>query len=182
MTVEMLDTGVILVSLCEGDMRTYTLDFSDGADADDLRGGLVALLYRVGEICGVDYSGKSCLVEALPAKDGCMLIISLRAVRHGRIYRVKRPVLRDICAFFDCDSMLDYISKRSDSLAAFSLYLYDDVYYLIPDVCSSRTAAQLSEYGRLMSVSPVAVARVRENGRVILRRRSQRRPHSSAAI
>ena len=181
MTVDMLDTGVILVSMGDTEMRAYTLDFSERADSERVKSGLIELLYRIGEICGVDYSGKSCLVEALPAKSGCLLVISVRPVRRRRVYRIKRPITRDVCIFSSADPLLDYLQRCSGRIAGYTDYRYNGEYALIPEVYSASALAELSEYGRLLSVSPIAAARIEEFGEAVLQRRHRRLP-SSAAI
>ena len=57
------------------DLQRYDLDF-EAADSDATRKGLTRLMYRVGEECGLNHRDKSYLIEALPGKESCLLIIS----------------------------------------------------------------------------------------------------------
>ena len=183
MTVDMLDTGTILVTLGESDLRAYTLDFSDTADSSRLREGLTALLYRVGDICGLDSGGRSFLIEALPSRGGCLLIITARKVRRRRVFRIKREKTQFLCIFDDCDPLLDYLSRGAEKLSGYTVYEYNGSYALLPEpLASPQALSQLSEYGRLLSVSPVVAARIREHGKMLTQRRSQRRYPSIAAI
>lgn len=168
MTVEMIGEKTILVSLCEGDMRRYSLTL-DG-NADKVQSGLKDLLYRVGEICGLDHRGKSYLIEALPSNKGCLLIISVHTVKHRRKFRIKRTQARELCVFFDADAMLDF--WRSRPQGGYAVYEYEGRYILLP--CGSATAeamARLSEYGELYPVSDAVFARVREHGTILLNSR-----------
>ena len=183
MTIDMLDTGTILVHLGESDMLAYTLDFSDTADITDVREGLGELVRRVGDMCGVGTGGRCFLVEALPSNDGCLLIISVRSVRRRRVYRIKREKTREICVFFDIDSMLDLMSRSEEESFGYTLYDYRGSCILMPEsYVSSASRAELSEYGRLLKVSLVSAARIQEYGKVIREKRSHRRYPSNAAI
>ena len=168
MTVEMIGEKTIVVSLCEGDMRRYSLTLE--GDADKIQSGLKDLLCRVGEICGLDHRGKSYLIEALPSKSGCLLIISVHTVKHRRKYRIKRTQARELCIFFDADAMLDF--WRSCSQDGYTVYAYEGRYLLLPYVSTSaETMARLSEYGELYPVSNAVFARIREHGTILLNTR-----------
>lgn len=183
MTIDMLDTGTILVHLGESDMHAYTLDFSDTADISDIKEGLSELICRVGDMCGVGTGGRCFLVEALPSDNGCLLIISVRAVSRRRVYRIKREKTREICVFFDIDSMLDWLSDASCEPSGYTLYSYRERYILMPEpYAAPYSSAELSEYGRLTKVSLTAAARIQEHGTVIREKRLHRRYPSSAAI
>ncbi len=168
MTVEMIGEKTILVSLCEGDMRRYSLTL-DG-NADKVQSGLKDLLCRVGEICGLDHRGKSYLIEALPSNKGCLLIISVHTVKHRRKFRIKRTQAHELCVFFDADAMLDF--WRSRPQGGYAVYEYEGRFILLP--CGSATAepiARLSEYGELYPVSDAVFARIREHGTILLNSR-----------
>ena len=165
MTVEMIGEKTILVSLCEGDMRRYSLSLE--GDDDKMRSGLKDLLCRVGEICGLDHRGKSYLIEALPSKGGCLLIISVHTVKRRRQFRIKRKQARELCVFFDADAMLDF--WRSRPQGGYAVYRYEGSYLLLPGVSvSTETMARLSEYGELYPVSEATFARIREHGKILL--------------
>ena len=166
MTVEMIGEKTILVSLREGDMRRYALCLDDNADR--VRLGLKDLLCRVGEICGLDHRGKSYLIEALPSKGGCLLIISVHTVKRRRKFRIKRKQARELCVFFDADAMLDF--RRSCAQGGYAVYDYDGRYILLPGVSLDESSiARLSEYGELYPVSEAVFARIREHGKLLLK-------------
>ena len=158
MTIEMLNKGTILVLMAQDDMQRYALSFDDEKAPEQ---GLKKLLYRIGEECGIDYSGKSFLVEALPSREGCLLIISVKRVR--KVYRIKRSDKRDVCIFDTADMLLDWL-LLGEGLGG-SVYRYRDKYVLIPALAASkRTLALMGEYGRLIKTNTVETARIREFG------------------
>lgn len=161
MTIEMLNKRTILVQMAPEDMRRYALSFDDEAAPEE---GLKQLLYRIGEECGIDHRGKSWLVEALPSRDGCLLIISVRRVR--KVYRIKRSDKRTLCVFDTADMLLDWL-LLGVGLGG-SVYRYRQKYVLIPSLAASkRTLALMGEYGRLIQADAVESARIREFGEAI---------------
>lgn len=179
MTVEMVDRGTILVSLGQDDMLRYSLRMDD--KAEKIKTGLRELLCRVGEICGLDHRGKSYLIEALPSKSGCLLIISVRQVKRRRVYRIKRDRTRQLCVFFHADAMLDYrLSEHQQS--GYAVYRYDGRYVLLPSRSASESAiGRLSEYGELYPVSEVVFARVREHGELLIENHAARRQMTASS-
>lgn len=166
MTIEMIGRRTILVSLGDDDMRRYSLRLQDSAEKAQT--GLKDVLSRVGEICGLDHRGKSYLVEALPSRDGCLLIISVRSVKRRRVYRVKRRKARELCVFFHADAMLDY--RRSVQPAGgYAVYRYEGHYVLLPSASApSAMTERLSEYGEIYPVSETVFARIREHGKLLM--------------
>ena len=181
MTIEMLDQGTILVSLGAEDLRLYSLRF-DGALTAAVQDGLKDLLYRVGAVCGFDVGGKCYLVEALPAGGGCLLIITVRARKHRKKYRVKRARTREVCAFFDADAMLDYL-RAAKSRGGCAVYRYAGRYYLLPAPSAPDSVMDgLGEYGELYPIGAVLYARIREHGRLLFQEEVQRRHIRGGAV
>ena len=176
MTIEMLSRGTILVSLDTQDMRRFRLSLDSGAD---VREGLTELLCHVGEVCSLDPSGKSFLVEALPKQEGWFLIISVRSVKRRRMFRIKRSQAATVCVFRCADDLLDFLAAKPSF--DFQLYLYRDRYTLLPTggICDD---AALSEYGDLDHLSRAAIARVREFGALLLEKNVQRRHISGRTV
>ena len=172
MTIDLLDRGTILVSLGAKEMQAYSLRFDKGIGCAE--NGLKKLLGQLGEICGAERRGKSFLIEALPAKDGCLLIISVHAAKYRKKYRIKRAASR-MCIFFDADAMLDYLSAAK-GMEAFSLYRYEGRYILLaPESAPDSALSLLSEYGELCPAGAAEEARVREYGSLLLQKNVQRR-------
>ena len=163
MTIEKLGSTTILVTLRHEDLRRYNLDF-DAADTEETLRGLKGLLPVIGASCDLVHRGRSCLIEALPGKDGWLLIISVRRVR--RRYRIKRTGGADCCRFFDADAMLGWLSHPLSGALCGELYALDDGYLLLSDrPWPPRERAALHEFGSLTRESSVAAARIREFAR-----------------
>lgn len=177
MTIEMLDKGTILVSLAAEDMRRYSLRFDDTVPQNSLKD----LLLYVGEVCGLDHRGKSYLIEALPSRRGCLLIISVRSVKRRKIYRIKRSRTREICVFFHTDAMLDFL--RCGMRGGYALYRYEEKYILLPGLAvGGDEIARLCEYGELYPVSAAVEARIREHGALLRQQDVQRRHIGGGAV
>ena len=172
MTVDQLSEGTILVALEPDDMARYALDFTHG-DTADARRGLTRLLCRVGEECGLKESDSSYLIEALPAGDSALLIISVRPVRQRRRWRIKRERRCDVCRFGDLDALIALDPAR----LPFGYELYDrGGYQMIPDrPLNPRLSALLNEYGAVGTLTAVELARLREYGRLIAVKEAPRR-------
>lgn len=177
MTIEMPDKGTILVSLSQEDMRRYAFRLEDNAPLTALQ----KLMHHVGDVCGLDHRGKSYLVEALPSRAGCLLIITVRAVKRRRVYRIKRRLTRALYVFFDADAMLDFL--REGMKSGFSLYRYEGRYVLLPGLSAGEEElARLTEYGERYEISASATARVRECGTLLRQQEAQRRHIGGGAV
>lgn len=177
MTIEMLDKGTILVSLGTEDMRRYALRFDDSVPQTALKN----LLCHIGEVCGLDHRGKSYLIEALPSRTGCLLIISVHAVKRRRKYRIKRSRTREVCVFFHADALLDFL--RGGMRGGYALYRYNGKYILLPGVAAGETELRrLSEYGELYPVSAALEARIREGGALLRQQDGERRHIGGGAV
>ena len=186
MTIDRLGEGMILVTLMQDDMSRYSLDFNASAEGEDTRRGLTRLMLRVGEECGLDHRDKCYLIEALPGKESCLLIISVRSSKPRRRWRIKRENQQECCRFPTADDLLDWLSRPESARFSYALYEVGCSYYLIPEYpLSDADRCLISEFGVVTDESPIAIARIRENGR-LLREHSRRRRHpryiSSAAI
>lgn len=175
MTIEMLNKATILVSLDGEELQMYSLRFDEMTD--EVETGLKKLLTDIGGVCGLSIGGKSYLIEALPSKEGCLLIISVRCVKRRKIYRIKRCKTRELCVFFDADAMLDFYQVMKPQGA---FYLYEGRYVYLP--LHDTVPERLSEYGELYPVSPTVFARVRECGRLLLQKEIQRRHISGGRV
>lgn len=177
MTIEMPDKGTILVSLSQEDMRRYAFRPEDNAP----QAALQKLMRHVGDVCGLDHRGKSYLVEALPCRAGCLLIITVRAVKRRRIYHIKRRRTRQLCVFFDADAMLDFL--REGLKGGYALYRYEGRYVLLPGLSAGEEElSRLSEYGELYEAPQAATARVCEHGALLRQQETQRRHIGGGAV
>lgn len=162
MMIDRVGERTILVTLMRDDMRRYDLDFEEAAN-ESTRRGLTRLMYRVGEECGLDHRDKSYLIEALPGKESCLLIISVRVTKTRRRYRIKRDRLLDCCRFDSADDLLDWMARGDSERLSYRLYRRGGEYYLLPEYpLSDQERCILNEYGTVLQESAVALARVCE--------------------
>lgn len=186
MTIDRLGEGMILVTLMRDDLSRYSLDFSEAVDKEKTRRGLTRLMYRVGEECGLDHRDKCYLIEALPGRESCLLIISVRANKTRRRYRIKRENRVDCCRFNTVDDLLVWMRRPECGRMGYALFEASGRYYLLPEYpFTPSESAIMNEYGAVTRESPIAVARIREHGTPLMEH-SRKRPHlryaSSAAI
>lgn len=172
MTIDQLSQKTILVTLMRDDMEHYCLDFSVGGDC--ARRGLTRLMGRVGEACGLDHSGKSYLIEALPAGESCLLIITVQPMQRRRRYRIKRVTTQECFVFDDIDALLDCFG--GGTRVSGSLYTYRGGCWLLPDYPPvPRLRRRLAEYTDVRVMTAIEAARVRELG-VPITQHAPRRP------
>lgn len=161
MRIDILEIGTVLVTMGEKEQESCGLDFS--ADSGELKKALRDLLLRVNRECGLKSRGRSYLVEAFPAKSGCLLIISSHAVEHRRrVWRIKRQSDFLACFLDHADAMLDLL-RCENAPKSYELYLLRGSYVLAAPQ-SDTNAAALSEYGTLLRLNAVSLARLREYG------------------
>ena len=180
MTVDQLSEGTILVALEPDDMERYALDFSRG-DTAAARRGLTRLLCRVGEECGLDEKDSSFLIEALPAGDSALLIISVRPPHKRKRWRIKRERRCDVIRFDDIDALI----ALDPSHLPFGYALYDSGgWRMIPDrPLSPRMSAMINEYGAVGTLTAVELARIKEYGKLIaVKEPLRRRPGGTGSL
>lgn len=164
MRIDMLETGTVLVSLGDEDMREYQLDFAPHANSAVLKKGLLKVIRQVQTRCGMTGRGECYLVEALPGKSGCLLMISVHtAERKRRIYRIKREE-RAAYAFYNADALLDCMLAGLMP-ERYELYLLRGSYILLAEKGADTHA--LSEYGIPVRINPLTFVRIKEYGRCI---------------
>ena len=173
MMIDVISPATILVALSGEDIKKYDLDFKT-TDTEASRAGLTRLMLRVGEECGLSHSSKSYLIEALPGGDSVLLIITVRGEKLRKKYRIKKTELFECGFFSNADDLLDYL--RICPPVGCTVFGENSGWWLVPDLpLSGELRGRLCEFGSLRELSPVALARIREQGRIVYERR-QRRP------
>ena len=178
MTIDQLSQKTILVTLMREDMERYGIDFT--ADGAGVRSGLTRLMSRVGAACALDHSGKSYLIEALPAGGSCLLIITVQSLKRRRTYRIKRVSTQECFVFDGVDALLDCC--RDGTRFSGSLYAYRGGCWLLPDYPpAERLRRRLAEYSDVRTLTAIETARVRELGSPIVQCAARRAVHPRAA-
>ncbi len=176
MTIEKIDSERILIALCDEDMKSFSLEFESMTLTNPyVRETLKSLLSFASVETGISVYNKKMLIEAIPYKNGCLLLITLKAKEHKRkVYRIKeiRPL---IFCFDDVESLLRCICElykrhdrkiRSDAYKLFDKYIltirpYSRVSQYYTDI--------IGEFGERISGGALTFSRICEYGNVIVK-------------
>lgn len=175
MIIEKLDKARVLISLGLKDMDTYAisidkLNLKETKSKDTLKALLKTALERV----GISAENKAMLVEAMPHKEGMLILITVDFTRNLRkTYRIKKPKMQPVCKFNNAEGLLSCVEKLKAeglSLIKNSLWQYKNNLYVIFDYAAipPKAKAVLSEYSLCHSLSLLRIARIKEAGKEIL--------------
>lgn len=176
MTIEQLDKWRVLISLKPQDMDTYAisidkLNIKDKACKDTLKAILKEALDKV----GISTEDKAVLVEAMPHREGILILVTVDFMRHIRkTYRIKKPRMLPCCKFDSAEGLLscvEHLKTEKVKLLPNSLWQYKNGFYLIFELSgiSPKAKAVLSEYALCHSVSLTRIARIKEAGKELLK-------------
>ena len=174
MTIEQLDKGRVLVSLKPQDIADYhinidKLNLRDAGTKESLK----ALMSLALKKSGINPDGRAVLVEAMPHKEGMLILITVDFAKELRkVYKIKRPSMLPVCKFRGAEGLLGCVERLKSEgicLGGNSLWLYKDDLYLIfsYSALSPRAKAVLSEFSLCRSLSLVRIARIKEAGRLL---------------
>lgn len=173
MTVETLTGERVLISLFKEDMESFELDPKKiDIKNPKTKRALFELLFIACLNCGITLDSKRFLIEALPAKDGCLFIISASPVKKRKVYRIKKNEEYPCFIFENAGDMLDALS----SLCASSPYYYSNSlfekngkYYLVFDypVIPQKARVLLSEFAKEAKIGKIFLSHLHEHGGVI---------------
>ncbi len=171
MIIEQIDGKRLLISLKEEDMKAYAVNIEKLNIKDEAsRSSLKALLKYACSKVGLELSKKAVLVEAMPHKEGVLILVTIEALEKLRkTYKVKKQPTLPCCRFDSAEKLLSCVEKLKKEqlkLQSNSLWRLGGEYYLLFNMSglSSRASVVLSEYGRCMSLSLSICARIREAG------------------
>lgn len=174
MTIEQIDSERILIALCDEDMKSFSLEFESMTLSDPhVRDALKNLLSFASIETGISVKNKKMLIEAIPYKNGCLLLITLKQKRHERkIYRIKgaRPLI------FGFDEAEDLLRCIAELYKIHTRRISSDVYkveekYIITIISHGRIPGRytsiLGEFGKRISGGNLTLSKIREYGKVI---------------
>lgn len=172
MTIEQLSASKVLISLASEDIESFDLDFDKmGLQSDHSRRILLRLLQLACRKTGMSCKSKSVMMEALPHKGGCLLLVTV-IPKVKKTYKIKRIYERLVYEFKDAEQVLsvaEVLSKKNSDTGGNSLWYYADKYYIVlcyPFSCRS-TRARLKEYAREIYATSVFMSRIKEGGRLL---------------
>lgn len=175
MIIEQIDSRRVLISLKEEDLKTYAitidkLNIKDEACKDAMK----KLLYSVCGKLGICLKDKAVLIEAMPHKEGVLILATVDAMKKLRkTYRVKKQKALPCCRFNTAEELMgciEHLGRIKAKLPPNSLWEYGGEYYLFFSIAgiSSRAKVVLSEYAACMSMGIGRAARIKEAGKVLL--------------
>ena len=166
MTIEQIDPSKVMIVLGSNDMKDFSLEYNTLSFNDPhSRKILSRLLTLACSKTGMSIDNKKMLVEALPHKSGCLILLTLKPKATRRVYRVKKPNRCLCCIFTDIERLVRASLALCLRLPENRIFYYNDKYYLlIEDNIALHALAQLEEFSDCYVCSKIAAAKVREAG------------------
>lgn len=170
MTVDKLAENRVLITLCNEDMKDFSLDYSR-LSLNDIHSRKI--LTRIMQLAcfkfGIELSGKNVLIEALSLDDECYLLLTINR-KYSRTYRLKKTTcqcyrLGKSSNFLDT---VEQLYRQNVCCNKNSAYVYKDEYYLIFEypAIPHKFKRVLSEYGK-RSGGNISAAIIKENGKML---------------
>ncbi len=173
MTIEPLDSGKVLISLCAKDMKDYKIDLNCMSLYDEHSNKVLQRLLRLAcSKAGLSMGDKVALMEAVPWDGGCLILVTLCHKKKPKTYKVKR-VEEYPCFMFqsieDFFSVSEKILGRGFAVRNNSLWEYKCRLYLVWNypVISSELKGILTEYATMLKCNKVTYSRIKEQGRLL---------------
>lgn len=173
MTIEQLDASKVLISLGCEDMKNFELKFENlSFYSEHSKRILLRLLKLACMKAGISAKSKSVLMEALPHRSGCLILVTMMEKKTCKSYKVKSVTPYAYFMFESAEAMLSAsgeIYGQNLDLHGNSLWLSEDRYYLIFDspLLKLRAKEILSEYGTQHKAARAELARIKERGRLL---------------
>ena len=173
MTIEKLNASKVLISLCDEDLQNFRLNIGEMSFCNECsRRVLLRLLQLAGREAGVDSAGKTALIEALPLKNGCLLLVTFADKSKRKTYKAKRIKHKVVYVFDNAEDLLcaaEALYQRNIKPCQNSLFIYEDSYYVIfnyplTDAVLRGILKSLAEE-RILKL--VDISRVREGGKLL---------------
>lgn len=173
MTIDKIKSNKILITLCDEDMRDFSLDYDTLSLYDShSRKILMRILQIACFKTDIEIKDKRMIVEALPTVDGCMLLLTVEDKKRKK-YRLQNGKK---CSCYDVGNSKNFLDviqllyKQNVCCNKNSAYEKDGVYYLIFDypAISKRFKRILHEYG-VRCGDNIFAANLRENAQEICR-------------
>ena len=186
MTIEQIDDGKVMIVLGKGDMRDFSLEYETLSFSDPHSRRILSRLLKLAcTKTGLDTTDKKMLVEALPHKSGCLIVMTLTPKSRKRIYKVKQRDEVLCCIFDDVEALINAgVAIGSDLyLPENSVYLYGGRYYLLLKnrPVSVYALVLLEEFSDTYMYDKISAAIIAEHGKPIAEKDAIRRLAKSFA-
>ncbi len=173
MTIEQLDTSKVLISLGSEDMKNFELKFENlSFYSEHSKRILLRLLKLACMKAGISAKSKSVLMEALPHRSGCLILVTMMEEKQCGSYKVKSTAPKTCFVFEGAEDLLSAAGEifgQNLDLHGNSLWLAEDRYYLVFDSPLLKLRAQdiLAEYGTRQKTTKTQLARIKERGKLL---------------
>lgn len=169
MTIEQIDPSKVMIVLGNNDMKDFSLEYNTLSFSDPhSRKILSRLLTLACSKTGISIDNKKMLVEALPHKSGCLILLTLKPKTKRRAYRIKKADRYLCCIFPDVERLITASVALKDKLPENIVFYFDDKYYLLIEKnIALHALAALEEFSQCYMCSKIAAAKVKEAGREI---------------
>ena len=167
MTIEQIDPSKVMIVLGSNDMKDFSLEYSTLSFKDPhSRKILSRLLTLACSKTGMSTDNKKMLVEALPHKSGCLILLTLKPKAKRRVYRVKKSDKCLCCIFSEVERLISAAVALRNNLPENSIFFCNDKYYLLTEKSIALyPLALLEEFSDCYICSKIAAAKVREAGK-----------------
>ena len=154
MNIEQIDDSRVLITLCDEEMKSYSVSFESLSLSDNnTRTVLKKLMYYASDRTGINFEKKHILIEALKYDHGCLLLFTLsKKSSEKKTYKIKYYNDSYIFTFEDTETLLSCIQAlylMNDSRFASSLYSGKNRYYLVinsPAALKPKYICTISEF------------------------------------
>ncbi|MBR2108572.1 MAG: adaptor protein MecA [Ruminococcus sp.] len=166
MTIEQIDPSKVMIVLGNNDMKDFSLEYNTLSFSDPhSRKILSRLLTLACSKTGMSIDNKKMIVEALPHKSGCLILLTLKPKTKRRAYRIKKADKYLCCIFPDAERLINASVALNGRLPENSVFYCNDKYYLLIEKnLALHTLATLEEFSECYMCSKIAIAKVREAG------------------
>ena len=90
MNIEQIDDSRVLITLCDEDMKSYSVSFDTMSLSDEhTKKVLKQLMYYASDKTGISFEKKHILIEALKYEHGCILLFTVSEKGKRKIYKIK---------------------------------------------------------------------------------------------
>ena len=171
MTIEKLDEGKLLISLCIRDMEKLAIAPDTMSLKDpDFKDTVKAILSLAAYESGISTRGRRAVIEALPHENGCFLLVSfINKTKYGKKYRIiKRS--ENVYSAESLDVLIDLSFALTDmsKIGENTIIEYDHGYILIIKGISPMAERTVREFTVPVKVRKIEISRYREYGKVLI--------------
>ena len=173
MIIQQLDQKRLLINLSKNDLAAFNLSTNKFSFNDEATKLIIREILSLAVIkTGLIIKDRSLSVEALPHKEGCYILATLRTKSGRKKYHIKRNNDNILIRFDHAQDMLnaiDIIFCSNAKLIRSDLYSKDRYYYLSLQTYSlpKKTKALLSEYGKIFRCNALTLSVLNESSNII---------------